>query len=118
MELLSELEGIFVPMSCVGNYSARIWIGSTWTLFLLLIVAAGNVCISFLRAGIRTERPDGSVHGHVSTAIIAGLQDVLPLMLGSTFLLLPSTSTRVFRAFVATRSSMATVRCGVICSQI
>jgi hypothetical protein len=42
---------------------------------------------------------DRSLAAHIRDALSTGLQRTLPLTLGLTFLVLPSTSTRIFRAF-------------------
>eukprot|EP00966_Prymnesium_polylepis_P180193 4172400-Prymnesium_polylepis.1 len=43
LELPSEFERIFVvPTSCLGGYSTRIWVGSTWPLLVSLVCA---VCL-------------------------------------------------------------------------
>eukprot|EP00966_Prymnesium_polylepis_P026982 624044-Prymnesium_polylepis.2 len=43
LELPSEIERIFVvPTSCLGDYSTRIWVGSTWSLLVSLVCA---VCL-------------------------------------------------------------------------
>jgi len=96
LELPSEFERIFVvPTACLGDYSTRIWVGSTWP---LVLIVACTVCLfgsEFVqRCG---QRDDQTL---VRGALTAGLQRVLPLALSLTFLVLPSTSTRIFRAFL------------------
>ena len=45
-------------------------------------------------------RKDGALRPRFCTVVAAGLRRVLPLALGVTFLVLPSTSTRIFRTFL------------------
>jgi hypothetical protein len=49
-ELPSELESIFVPAMCLGDYRARIWLGSSWPIALLIAFAAGFIGWELLRS--------------------------------------------------------------------
>ena len=99
LELPSEFERIFVvPTACLGDYRARIWVGSMWPMAIILVCAACLVGAEVVRHC--TGGNDRTVAVRISTAIASGLQRVLPLTLGLTFLVLPSTSTRIFRAFL------------------
>eukprot|EP00966_Prymnesium_polylepis_P092594 2143546-Prymnesium_polylepis.2 len=91
-ELPSELENIFVPTACLGDYRTRVLVGSLWPIALVLLCAVGFVCWELLQ-GWKADRRAGS-------AVRGGLQRVLPLTLGLTFLVVPSVSTRLFRAFL------------------
>ena len=99
LELPSEFERIFVvPTACLGDYSTRIWFGSTWPLFIIL---ACFVCLVGAEVVQRcSQRGDQSLAANIRSAIAVGLQRALPLTLGLTFLVVPSTSTRIFRAFL------------------
>ena len=99
LELPSEFERIFfVPTACLGNYSTRIWVSSIWP---LVVILAFVVCFVGAELVQRFSQKDNrSLAASVRTALADGLQRVLPVMLGLTFLVLPSTSTRIFRAFL------------------
>ena len=100
LELPSEFERIFVlPTACLGDYQTRIWVGSTWPLVVILACAVCLVGSEFVQQ--RCSRgADRTLAPSIRTALATGLQRVLPLTLGLTFLVLPSTSTRIFRAFL------------------
>jgi hypothetical protein len=99
LELPSEFERIFfVPTACLGDYRTRIWVGSTWP---LLIILACTVCLIGTEVVRRCSRADDrTVAAHIRAALASGLQRAVPPTLGLTFLVLPSTSTRIFRAFL------------------
>jgi hypothetical protein len=95
----ADLESIFLPTVCLGSYRIRILFGSVWPIILILIFAAGFIaweCVLERRANKkdRTRLPRGSL-----SIVQAGLYRVLPLTLGLTFVLVPSTSTRIFKTF-------------------
>eukprot|EP00966_Prymnesium_polylepis_P207831 4814158-Prymnesium_polylepis.2 len=85
LELPSEFERIFVvPTACLGDYSTRIWFGSTWPLVIMLVCAVyfiGSECVQ--RYGCRGDR---NLATSVWVALTVGLRRVLPLMLALTFL--------------------------------
>jgi hypothetical protein len=86
-ELPSDLENIFVPTACLGDYRTRILIGSLWPIGLLSLFAVGFVCWELLqRSWHKVEGASRSIR----IAVIAGLQRVLPLTLRLTFLVVPS----------------------------
>eukprot|EP00966_Prymnesium_polylepis_P239856 5546708-Prymnesium_polylepis.1 len=99
LELPSEFESIFVvPAACLGDYRTRIWVGSIWPLAILL---AGATCLVGAEVVQRSRRGDNrSLAATVRAGLIAGLQRMLPPTLGLMFLVVPSTSTRIFRAFL------------------
>jgi len=70
--------------------------GSLWPFGLVGLISTGFVCWEHLQHHRKTA--DLTVW-RLRTSCLAGLQHVLPLTLGLTFLVLPSTSTRIFRAF-------------------
>ena len=94
LELPSDLESIVVPSTCLGEYHTRLWLGSTWPIALVLVFAAGFILWELLlRCSHKADFRGACV------ALSAGLQRVLPLTLGLTFLVVPSVSTRIFRTF-------------------
>jgi len=101
LELPSELENIFIASACLGDYQERVLLGSFWPILVILALAAGFTGWEVwqgcqLQSGRSSLRPACAVAK-------AGLQHVLPLALGLTFLVLPSTSTRIFRTFSCER---------------
>ena len=96
-ELPSDLENMFVPSACLGDYRTRIMLGSLWPIILVLIIAAVLIVWELIRLCSRkTELTPQSV----GFAVRTGLQRVLPLTLFLSFLVVPSVSTRVFKAFL------------------
>eukprot|EP00966_Prymnesium_polylepis_P108484 2511345-Prymnesium_polylepis.1 len=93
--LPSELENLFVPTACLGDYNTRIWLGSSWPIGLVLLFAVGFICWQLL-----LDRRKAHTVRSVLTSIGTGLQRVLPLVLGLTFLVVPSVSMRIFRTFL------------------
>ena len=92
IELPSELENIVVPAACLGNYRTRIWASSTWPIGLVLVCAMGSMGWEMLHTCFRKKEP-------FLAAMLGGVCRVLPLTLGLTFLVVPSTSMRLFRTF-------------------
>jgi hypothetical protein len=102
LEMPADLENMILPTSCFGEYRTRLWIGSTWPIALLLILAMGPVGLELARDRRRAKSSLAAPRG-TRAAVLIGLQPVLPLTLGLTFLLVPSTSTRVFKTFLCDR---------------
>ena len=76
----------------------RIWVGSTWPLVVMFGCA---VCLVGAEVVRRCSRADNrSLAARMRAALASGLQRVLPPTLGLSFLVVPSTSTRIFRAFL------------------
>ena len=97
LEYPADLEGILIPTSCLGTYRERIWLGASWPIIALLLSAAGAICSASLQDCRRKSDQDGrSLRASIGT----GLSQVLPLMLYLTFLVVPSTSTRIFKTFL------------------
>ena len=96
-ELPSELENIFIPTACLGDYRRRVRISSLWPIFLILLFAASQVGWEILLFWRR--QGDHAARG-LCAAVRNGLQRALPLMLTLTFLVVPSVSTRIFRTFL------------------
>ncbi|KAL1507405.1 hypothetical protein AB1Y20_008247 [Prymnesium parvum] len=101
IEFPVDIEGIVVPSSCLGDYRTRLWIGSTWPLVLLAVC---TVCVlaSVWWQHMRDSQSEdiSSTMTAMHTAWPVGLERTLPLMVGITFLLVPSTSTRIFKTFL------------------
>eukprot|EP00966_Prymnesium_polylepis_P194765 4514925-Prymnesium_polylepis.1 len=95
VEMPSELENIFIPSACLGNYQSRLWVGSSWPIGLALFFAAVFVGGELLKnCCYKAEGRQG-----IGTAVRIGLQRALPMTLGLTFFVVPSASMRIFRTF-------------------
>ena len=90
---------LFVPSACFGSYRNRLLISSLWPIVLIVVAATG--CVAWGLAQDRRKKnsmllaPRGE-----RAAMHAGLQRILPLTLIMTFILVPSTSTRIFKTFL------------------
>ena len=100
LELPAAFEGIFVPPACLGDYRTQIWIASTWPLLLVLLCALIFLGIEAWR---NHRSKSGSARRRPKAVITAAGRAVLPLLLGLTFLVVPSTSTRLFKTFLCDR---------------
>ena len=100
LEVPSELERIFIPTACVGNYRTRLVIGSTWPLGLVLVSTTLLIGWEWLKARHPKEAPPVATARSIRTVVLTGLRRALPSALALTFLVLPSTSTRIFRTFL------------------
>jgi len=93
---------IVLPPSCIGSYSRRLIIGSLWPIGVVFVIACACVGWEVALAnrnqgkkGIRRRcRSNGAIH--------LGLQRALTLSLVITFVVLPSTTTRIFKTFLCT----------------
>jgi hypothetical protein len=90
---------MIVPANCLGTYLSRLWMVSIWPIAFLFVSAAGLIVQEFVR---RTREKDSALvnPGSAMEPVRAGLQRVLPLMLVTSFLLVPSTSTMIFKTFL------------------
>ena len=88
----------FVSPSCVGSYRVRLWVGSCWPIVLLLCVTSAAMVWEVTLD--RWKNPSLVARRGYRAAMNTGLFRALPLTLMLTFLLLPSTSTRIFKAFL------------------
>jgi len=95
-ELPAELENVIVPTACLGDYHSRIWLGSSWALALVLLVATG--CVAW--EVVQVRRSSNPTARRLRKVVSNGLCRTLPFMLGLTFCVVPSTSTRLFRTFM------------------
>eukprot|EP00966_Prymnesium_polylepis_P049508 1146164-Prymnesium_polylepis.1 len=100
LELPSEFERIFlVPTACLGDYRTRLWLGSTWPVVVTLACAVCLIGLESVRAFRQRGDRTLSAPRRVQSVLQAAMRRVLPPTLGLTFLVVPSTSTRIFRAF-------------------
>jgi hypothetical protein len=99
LELPADLENMLIPASCFGGYRKRLWLGSSWPLGLVAILVVGCVGWEVAR-NVRNYNPKEATPRTTLGAVDAGVQRVLPVVLGLSFLLLPSTSTRIFNTFL------------------
>jgi hypothetical protein len=104
LELPAKFENILIPTACLGSYGTQLWLGSLWPIVFLLVVAAGSVGWEF----IQPNEPHLTRVQANRAALLAGVQRVLPLVLALTFLLVPSTSTRIFETFLCDRIEFRT----------
>jgi hypothetical protein len=95
-EMPSDLENMFIASACLGDYRKRIVLGVSWPIVLVLVFAVGFVGWEIFHVCRRRWNDTVGLRG----AVVGGLQRVLPMTLSLTFLVVPSTSTRIFRAFL------------------
>jgi hypothetical protein len=96
VELPAELENVFVTSACLGDYRTRVWLGSAWPIAFIILFAVGfTVWESLLYC-----RKGNGVPRNPLDIVRGALQRVLSLTLGVTFLLVPGTSTRIFKSFL------------------
>jgi len=85
-----------IPDSCFGSYHRRLLIGSLWPICLIFLAGVASA-VQQLAAVAKKE----AIHlRHVADKVEVGLQRVLPLALVATFVLVPSTATRIFKSFL------------------
>jgi len=86
---------VVVPGSCFGEYLNRLLLGALWPVAFVLLGFAMLVGWRLFRAHRNEELAFA-----VTASARAGLQEALPLTLVLTFIILPSTSSRIFRTFL------------------
>ena len=96
---------IIVPSACLGPFKNRLLITCCWPLGLLLLAACASIGWEIAAAHVhQSDRDLGTtsrLYTHSVGAIVrAGLERILPLTLLVTFLLVPSTATRIFKTFL------------------
>jgi hypothetical protein len=79
----------------LGDYRSRILIGSLWPIVFLVLAIAVHVIWNVIRGRLKA----GVIAPSARAAMLAGLQRILPFALAISFLLVPSTSTRIFKTF-------------------
>ncbi|KAL1522821.1 hypothetical protein AB1Y20_017790 [Prymnesium parvum] len=97
LELPSRLGvDLVIPSACFGSYRTRLLVSSSWPLVLIGVLALGFVSIELRRNSINTWRD-------AFAGLRRGLEKTLPPTLSITFLLVPSTATRIFKTFLCDR---------------
>ena len=101
LELPAELLGLdlIIPASCFGEYRSRLLFAATWPVILLVSIAACLVGSESVRE-LRQRNPALIAPRSTAAVVSAGFRQALPLTLLVTFLLVPATSTRVFKTFL------------------
>ena len=99
LELPAVFEDLFIPSQCFGRYRTRLWMGSSWPIALLLAAASASMGWELAQELYKKDVLTIAVRGE-RAAWVTGLQRVVPLTLGLTFLLVPSSSTRIFKTFL------------------
>jgi hypothetical protein len=89
---------VVMPSACGGSYLRRLIISSLWPLVLLLLVVAGRVIWEVSRDRRKVQNALSTRLGDLEAALV-GLRHALPLILSVTFLLVPSTSKRIFKTW-------------------
>ena len=100
LEFPVELPNLIIPAACYGEYRRRLLIGSCWPIVLLLLAAAARVGWELVHDFWRKKRLALAAPRGTRGAVLAGLHRVLPLTLVVTFVMVPSTSTRIFKTFL------------------
>jgi hypothetical protein len=98
LEAPIDLTNLIIPAQCFGSYRRRLLIGSCWPIALLLLVAVSCTIWEFARHRW-TRNPTALALRGSRAALRAGLQHSLPAVLMVTFVLVPSTSTMIFKTF-------------------
>jgi hypothetical protein len=113
MDLPADLTSMVISPSCLGSYQSQILIGSCWPIVLILLSAAA--CVVFELVQERRKRDPARVAPRSTRDVVsAGLQHILPITLVMTFILVPSTATRIFKTFLCVPiqySDVVTHRC-------
>jgi len=102
LELPTDLENLFLRSDCFGNYGARLRIGSLWPIVFLFCFAVGFIGWEAFQQALhrKSDTAVGAEKISVRAVVAGGLRRTLPLTLLMTFLVVPSTSTRIFRTFL------------------
>ncbi|KAL1525655.1 hypothetical protein AB1Y20_020505 [Prymnesium parvum] len=83
----------FIAPSCLGSYRRRLIIGAAWPIVLLAAAALGFVALEVAHSR-------GAWREELRERVSLGLKRVVPPVLIVTFVLVPSTATRVFKSFL------------------
>ena len=75
-------------------------IGSLWPLTIILCAVTGSVFREVARDRLKRNSRLVTTRSSFRSVVLAGLQRTLPLILTVTFLMVPSTSTRIFKTFM------------------
>ena len=93
---------IAIPAACFGSYRSRLFIGASWPIILVASAAAAYVGWELVRDRLNYN-PTVVAPRSKRAAVYAGVERTLPLTLVVTFLLVPSTGTRIFKTFLCDR---------------
>ena len=90
---------VIIPSDCLGSYRRRLLVGSCWPIALVVVIT----CCLVIQAVVNDRRkvdPILAARGiRLRSAVRSGLQRALPPTLIVSFVLVPSTSTRIFKTF-------------------
>ena len=115
LELPANLENILIPTACLGRYRTRLLLGSTWPIVLVLLMSTCFMSWELAQEfnptstrALRLQRSQSGLQQALSTsssarvcnAVRRGLQATLQFTLVLTFVLVPSTTMRIFRTFL------------------
>ena len=98
LEIPADMGSIFIPNSCIGNFHTRLLVSSFWPVGLLLCAAFCLVSLELVKERTSAEAAL-TARGNL-LAVNAGLQRTLPLVLVTTFVLVPSISMLTFKSFL------------------
>ena len=91
---------LIMPGSCFGSYRRQLWLGSCLPIIFLI----GFASIFIARELIQNRRNLQQDAGlWAANALRVGLRESLPMILWVTFILVPSTSRRIFDTFLCSR---------------
>ena len=97
LEFPADMTNFIIPPACLGTYRRQLLISSCWPIVLLVVAAAGCIGRELMRRG---KTRNLVVRRDTRSIVGAGLQQILPLTLVVTFVLLPSTSMVIFKTFL------------------
>jgi hypothetical protein len=101
MTLPSDLGAdLIVPAGCFDSFRQRLLISSSWPIALLVVAATSSVIREIARDTWQKASNRIMILRSRRAAVLVGLQHTLPLALLLSFLLVPSTSTRLFKTFL------------------
>lgn len=101
MTLPSDLGAdLIVPAGCFDSFRQRLLISSSWPIALLVVAATSSVIREIARDTWQKASNRIMILRSRRAAVLVGLQHNLPLALLLSFLLVPSTSTRLFKTFL------------------
>eukprot|EP00966_Prymnesium_polylepis_P170484 3940953-Prymnesium_polylepis.1 len=98
LEFPVDLSSMVIPAACYGSFRTRLVVGSIWPIALLLVVSISSICMEIFK----DLRKRGSLRIPLFSnrkPALTGLYRVLLLFLITTFILVSSTSTRIFKTF-------------------
>ena len=84
-----------IPAACVGNYQAQLLTSTLWPVGFLILAFAG----AFGREVVLMGRMSCSTAGWLNRRVVYAAMKRTPILL-TTFIMVPSTATRVFKTFM------------------